>query len=349
MELRKATQARRRGRGLSAVAATAVVVVATAVWLNGNDNRARWTTSVVPQSPLAARIRPALVWIDDELLVWGGDDDYVTRTAQEQDRQTFFDDGAIYRPESRRWIPMPVSPFRPSQSPPKAIAAGGSAVVWRGSELAVFDMTAMTWGLHLVFSPHIVAVAWTGTELLVVGPDVAVDLDASAQRNIAKAPASFVRPDAIWTDAGLVIVGRTKAERCVAFILDQAGVWRSITPPEFSNQYVAATRLGSKVFVVLSDSTKIETLEFAPTTNTWTHVAAPETPPAIWLPTVAATRSDVVLLKTGRAYIRSNGGNWVLADPLPGIPVVAAGDDGAFWLAGMNESQTALTLANIHR
>jgi hypothetical protein len=130
----------------------------------------RWEE--LPSSPLDPRVSPAAAWTGQEMVVWGGDDD----------RGSFFMDGAAYNPSTGGWRLLPAAP----------ISARSPLSVWSGSELIV-------WGTR-------------GQAEDDSSDGAAYDPSANTWRQIAPSPVDFERATAVWTGREMMVLGGSPDE-----------------------------------------------------------------------------------------------------------------------------------------
>jgi hypothetical protein len=246
-----------RNRRPLLVAAAALVVlagVASAVWVlqrNGEDARppvvstapqpptataTGWQTLTPP--PIAPREGAALVWTDDELVVWGG--------PREQSQDDGYADGAAYDAATGTWRPMSPSPLR-----------GGSAVgVWTGEEVllwsvrdqlddrwagAAWSPSTDTWRL-LARPPQIevdgrIQPVWTGQLMIDVASGAVYDPATDRWGDLPERPVDGPVQASVWTGTEVLTLianrsdGSYPAGEAVALAFDPTpGTWQALPP-----------------------------------------------------------------------------------------------------------------------
>ena len=131
------------------------------------------------------------MWTGTELLIWGG--------MQQNQRLTMAGDGAAYDPVTRAWTPMSASPLSPRNTA-FAVWTGSTALFWGGGNGNVsllmngasYDPASRTWTM-LPAAPlpagidNLQAIAWTGTQMVVIQPGAGAAFDP-ATRSWAAVP-----------------------------------------------------------------------------------------------------------------------------------------------------------------
>jgi hypothetical protein len=125
------------------------------------------------------------VWTGTELLIWGGAEE----DQPEENQVAVAGDGAAYEPVTRAWTPMPASPLSPRDAA-FAVWTGTTALFWgggnaRGSLLmdgASYDPAGRTWTMLPAAplpagSDGLQAIAWTGTQMVVIQPGAGAAFD----------------------------------------------------------------------------------------------------------------------------------------------------------------------------
>ena len=306
-----------------------------------------WSLRPIDGFPLKPRIRPAIVSVGTSIVVWGGDDDRISKQSRDADVSSFYNDGAIYQTATHTWSVLPSSPMRPSQDIAEGIAIGEhQLVVWRGNDIAILDLAPTPrWSAHRTFSKSLLTVAWTGQELLVVGPNEAVERDLNLIRRLP--PIGFVLQRAAlhWSGENAVLIGRAagtdgSADRAIALKLT-GDRWTDISPPNFNSQMVESISMNAGIDVMLAtlDAITIEHLD--PGNGRWQTLPFPRTEPAIWLPNITGVGRTMVVLKQG--LLVRVGSTWnrpITAVELPSIIKMAPVNEQTFVLIGMSEGDT---------
>ena len=207
--------------------------------------------------PPAPRARAASVWVEDRLLLIGG-----------ESRPGFtHDDTFAYDPDEDEWSCAPPAPFSSSLGA-TAIGNGEVYLVAQG-RAAAFDVTMRTW--RRLPDPPIrgtpMIAAWTGDRLLVWGSrtrgpasraGAVYDPVADDWEPIADAPLGINVGEAVWTGEAMIAVG---AEQTAANVSSSATAqavaydpardeWRPLPEPGLSPQYVTVTWVGEHVIAV---------------------------------------------------------------------------------------------------
>jgi hypothetical protein len=205
----------------------------------GYDPSSRaWTT--LPSSPLSARSHAVSVWTGHELLIWGGTDG----------EGIFLGDGAAYDPVAGAWRTISSSPLDP-RAALGAVWTGNEMIVWGSSELmpsaredatgAAYDPASDSWRpiAEGLFPVNRGSVAWTGTEMIVLGAYVEGSSNPKAPGTIGAAydpvrdswrplPELDLDPSgtfAVWTEAGLFALDYNHQARMYDVVTDE---WRDL-------------------------------------------------------------------------------------------------------------------------
>lgn len=127
----------------------------------------RWRR--LPAAPISGRVGAFGVWTGNVFLVWGGYE-------RHGDTEAPALDGALFDPVSDRWEPLPAAPLDQSQAATTSTWTGSELVVFsaRMRSGAAFDIGARQWRAiePPPFDPgdsNNPVLAWTGTELVVLG------------------------------------------------------------------------------------------------------------------------------------------------------------------------------------
>lgn len=200
-------------------------------------------TSMLPPSPLAARVLPAAAWTGEELLVWGG-------AAHSGSVQGFFDDGAAYDPASRTWRALPPAP----------IDARMPYSVWTGNELVV-------WGS-----------LWRDARRV---DGAAYDPQTDTWRTIEDAPIELTDATAVWTGKEMIVVGAAlhggnfaESETAIGAAYDPSSdTWRRIADSNLSPQASTAAWNGAEL---IAWDYLMRSAAYDPSTDAWRSL--PEVP-----------------------------------------------------------------------
>jgi hypothetical protein len=152
----------------------------------------------------------ASTWTGEELLVWGGDNNYPAR------------DGWLYTPSTDSWESLPESPGQPTEEP-EAVWTGNEFVIWGGypNHGLMYEPDTESWRVMRpspqadVVQGH--AMVWTGEEVLLWGGHggpghsavpLAYDVATDRWRSGASAPLTGrERFPGVWTGQVFVVWG----------------------------------------------------------------------------------------------------------------------------------------------
>ncbi len=184
----------------------------------------------VPDAPVPLRWWHSAVWTGEEMIVWGGSDDYEAEGTRGCP-SSFVDAGAAYDPESNRWRLLPPAPIE-GRMLHEEVWTGEEMIVWGGSNGdcaanspiagAAYDPERDKWrtirDAPMSGRGYFDAV-WTGTEMILWGGSIAgrgVPLDdgaaydprANAWRTLPAAPIQARDyPALAWTGREVVVWG----------------------------------------------------------------------------------------------------------------------------------------------
>ena len=276
-----------------------------------------------PRVPAGA----ATVWTGTELIVWGGAGDKGSGV---------FADGFTYDPQASVWAPLPDSPLSGRQLA-GATWTGSEVLIWGGldAELrplndgAAFNPSSNQWRTlpqAPITGRRPIATVWTGTEMVVWGsgsPHEAPDATGAAYnpvsdvwRLLPEAPISLSDGVAVWTGHELIVMGPADRSantlppssayfaQAIAYRSDM-DTWRTLPSPELT-PWVALAWDGSRV---LSVDYMGEASAFDPKTDEWAKVSRPPLDGGEFIPRLAYSSGDAVLVLYGGVAVFS-GGAW---------------------------------------
>lgn len=160
---------------------------------------------MMPNSPLKDGRRPVAVWTGAEFIVWGTDG---------------LTDGAAYDPATDTWRQLPDGPRGPARYM-AAVWTGEVAIAWHGGRPAapdeadggIYDPATDSWrpiSSGPLQSDYGQGVAWSGSELLVLSPDMqaaAYDPTTDTWRDLPSPPLASGAVEADWTGGEWLVLG----------------------------------------------------------------------------------------------------------------------------------------------
>ncbi len=214
--LARQTGPRRRPLAIAAAAAVVVAVSSVALWSSTRGSHVQRVnvmpaspalqSSIMPASPLSARIGMASVWTGSEWLIWGGHD-----TANRP-----LEDGASFDPTDARWSELPQAPLT-GRASPVSVWTGHAWIIYGGTadsallDGAAFSSQTRSWKL-LPPSPAVlhdtsnapIEGTWTGTEMVVVADTGAAAYNPSTNKwtvlpSVPGQSAFVTTGQAVWT------------------------------------------------------------------------------------------------------------------------------------------------------
>jgi hypothetical protein len=244
----------------------------------------------IPTAPIVGRYRHEAAWTGTEMLVWGG---FPDRGGKRRD-------GGAYNPSTNRWRTLPPSPL---------IWTGGTVSVMTDKEwivgvtirtevrFAAYDPAADSWR-RLPTIPHPMtrenALAWTGTELVLVNGDRMVRLREGADAWVDSADVQLDVNEIAWTGRELLGLpnsfGTHPLERYVA----EDDQWVDVPGPVLERASMLWT---GEHLIVRAQGPE---LAFEPATGQWFELAWPEDP--------ALARQDHVSVWTDIGLFEWGGG-----------------------------------------
>lgn len=293
--------------GIVAVVVTGIVGVALALQFSTAPNRTevggqptsphageptarQWRQ--LPEDPVVGRVASSVVWADDRLLVWGG---------EEPNEERLHDTGAAYMPDSGTWSAMAEAPISPRS---------GQAAVWTGEEMivccgrtsgeagaAAYDPDADSWRPlppSPVASTQFAVAVWTGQDMVVTGGvadggavanrvTAAYRPDTNRWRTLPDVPVDLgTRASAVWTGERMVV---WPADGTAGLALNVAAErWGPLQwPPEGARPADASmVWTGREVLLVgagATDDRQLVAAAYEPSRDRWRSIEVP-LPPA---------------------------------------------------------------------
>lgn len=260
---------------------------------------AGWSALTPPPEP---RARAASIWTGDRLLLLGGDSGLGGT-----EHSTVFS----YDPSSDSWTCATDAPFDVGRD--DVVWTGKIVYAWSGRAAAAYDPTTDTWQ-ELPTPPDgapsdPLAVAWTGSELIVWGSTtrssptamgVAYDPDRGDWRHLPEAPITITQGGGIWTGAQLIVYGarldgnnRSTTATSVGAAYDPASDdWQELPPSELSPQAASIAWTGQ---VLVAWDYELAAGAYDPAAATWTGL--PDLPLAF-----QECYPDSAVLEDGRVF-----------------------------------------------
>jgi hypothetical protein len=254
----------------------AVVVAVTVVTTeSGEEPRQVTSVSETPSRsatfPLATRAESAIVWTGHEIVVWGGDIEGPNVGLPELGWQSYAD-GAAFDPGAGTWRTMAPGPLPATDRGAKGAWASGRVVLTSGRHVAAWDPQTDTWLAFPELPREPVALASTGGDVIIVGPDVVVDPTTGTWRALPPPPAAVTSGEAFWTGSEVIALGATQPPSAyqgdaVAYAYDPANdTWRSLSEPRIGAQSFSAAWTGEELVAV---DYHMHAVAYDPANDTW--------------------------------------------------------------------------------
>jgi len=238
----------------------------------------RWVP--LPEAPLSGRFHHTLTWVGDRTIVWGGMEGRELSSIQ---KQRYFNDGAVYEVQLKKWSPMSPSPLK-ARRWHRAVWTGSRLLIWGGmgrgpvknylgrevtgkiyfDDGASYDPVADQWE-KLPASPLAPRVGhtavWTGTHMLVWGGEMrgkkptfdgaSYNPETNKWEVLPDAPV-FGRShhSAVWTGKQMMVWGGYPFHQDGAAYDPHMKRWSELPPaPLEARQFHASVWTGSEMIV----------------------------------------------------------------------------------------------------
>lgn len=267
-------------------------------------------------SPLTGRAPAVSVWTGEELIVWRGDRmppvACVERDAAYCGEEPLRD-SAAYRPSTDTWRPLPAPPstYESTLGADAAVWTGTEMIVWGGStHAAAYDPESNRWR-RIADPPFPEAhdsftMTWTGREAVLVTAEGVAAYDPaedSWNRLPSLAQSRILGFVAVWTRAGLVVVGGSRpgggSVDAIELLVPGADRWKTIgTAPQLIE--AAAVWTGRLVVIVgRTDFASFTAATIDVSTGAWTPLNQPPVERFI-APSLVWTGTEAILVANGR-------------------------------------------------
>jgi hypothetical protein len=357
-DVMSATEPTRRRRPVwqpMMAAAVLIVLVAGGLWFatRASDPSARLAIktgnrtgiTLLDPGPLSARAEAALAWTGEELMVWGGNIEAFNQGLQGPDRS--YGDGAVYDPASGRWRAMAEGPLPTSAEAPHAVATDRGVVIARGASVALWRPKTNSWR-KLEDAPKAVTdLTFTGSEVLSVGANAALDLRTGRWQSLPEPPLKLSRHVAVWTGKELVVVGQRLGYAPGGLAFDpELRTWRELRVPSALNPVaLSADRVGDRAIFVDYEM-RVVTYRRDANSDDWQVLTSVPARFSEYSPTLSSVPPAIVVFTGAAVVVRTANGLWT---PLPRDELDFWSSSAAVAPAGTWRDQASLVIFGITR
>lgn len=301
-----------------------------------------------PVFPLEVRHSAALVWTGEEIVVWGGELEGPNVGVPDLGWREYAD-GAAFDPRSATWRTMAPAPLPAIGEFPIGVWTGTHVVIATDRSLAAWDPATDTWTALPDLPADAVAMAWTGDEVVVVGPNVAVDIEGRTMRALPEPPGPITRGRAFWTGTEVLVFGATQPigslqGEAAGYAYDPGrDRWRVIPPSGLDAQAIDSAWTGRELVAANYD---LEAAAYDPQADEWRRLPDAPARAAEWSPVLASVGSRV-LAEYYATTIVLDEDRWI---PLPARRLAASQRvvaDERLWEFGIDRSTAKSRLVEV--